>query len=112
MEIKPNDDKRSPHWQHVRAVWLHLNPKCAACGDTKNLQVHHKKPLHLHPELELDPSNFITLCEDNAHNCHYVFGHAGNWHGYVPTVAADAEKHLKDVDESNKLAKQASQKLS
>lgn len=103
---KPDLGKRSDHWPHVRAVHLHNNPTCAACGGTELLQVHHVKPFHLHPDLELDPGNFITLCEKPGHDCHYVFGHAGNWHGYVVTVRADAAKHLKDVQESAVLAKQ------
>lgn len=101
---KPDLGKRSAHWPHVRAVHLHNNPTCEACGGSKALEVHHKRPFHLHPDLELDPGNLITLCEESGHDCHFVFGHAGDWKGYVPTVEADAEKHLKDVKLSKELA--------
>ncbi len=103
----PPQPGRSPHWPHVRAVWLHSHPTCAACGGTESVEVHHKRPYHLYPALELDPTNFITLCEHQGINCHFVFGHAGNWHGYVPTVSDDAGKHLADVQLSNQLAKDA-----
>jgi hypothetical protein len=103
---KPNTTARSPHWPHVRAAFLH-GKACAACGGSENLEAHHKKPFHLHPDLELDPSNLICLCEKPSHNCHFIFGHAGNWHGYVPTVEADAAKHLDDTKKSDELAKAA-----
>ncbi|HZZ77186.1 MAG TPA: hypothetical protein VFE62_01625 [Gemmataceae bacterium] len=101
---KPELGKRSGHWPHVRASHLAANPTCAACGGKDALEVHHCKPFHLHPDLELDPTNLITLCEKPGHDCHYVFGHAGNWHGFVPTVREDAAKHLADVQRSNELA--------
>ena len=90
----------------MRAVHLFHNPTCAACGGTEHLEVHHCKPFHLHPDLELEPANLITLCEKPGHVCHLIFGHAGNWKGYVATVHEDAAKHLKDVYKSNELASQ------
>lgn len=106
---KPTLGARSPHWSHVRAVHLHNQPTCAACGGTDDVEVHHKQPFHLHPNLELDPGNLITLCEKPGHDCHYVFGHAFNWHGYVPTVEEDARRHLTHVHESIELAKSKAQ---
>lgn len=100
---KPVLGKRSEHWPAVRAVWLHTHNTCCACGGTENLEVHHKRPFHLHPELELDPHNFITLCEKPSTNCHYVFGHAGNWHGYVVEVEVDSATHLTRVKASDAL---------
>jgi hypothetical protein len=102
MEAKPIIP-RSPHWPHVREAFLH-GKTCAACGGSECLEAHHKQPFHDRPELELDPANLIALCERPSHNCHFVFGHAGNWRGFVPTVEADAEKHLGDVQKSNALA--------
>lgn len=37
--------------------------KCAVCGSTKNLQVHHIIPITILPELKLDNNNLIPLCE-------------------------------------------------
>jgi len=53
---------RSPKWHKVEKEHLAKEPACQWCGATVKVQVHHVKPFHLHPELELDPSNFITLC--------------------------------------------------
>lgn len=47
----------------------------------------------------------ITLCEKPGHDCHFVFGHAGDWHGYVPSVEEDARRHLGHVKDSVELAK-------
>jgi hypothetical protein len=39
----------------------------------------------LHPDLELDPANLITLCD----RCHLFVGHLGLWASYNPTCRAD-----------------------
>jgi 5-methylcytosine-specific restriction protein A len=103
---QPDLGKRSPHWEAVRAAFL-AGKTCAACGRSDQLQAHHKKPFHLHPELELDPGNLIPLCE-GTRNCHYVCGHAYHWHGYNPAVDVDADvflellaKHLGIADPGN-----------
>lgn len=77
---------RSRQWprmrrQHLKRVWW-----CQCCGSTKNLSVHHKKPFHLFPELELDPQNFVTLCETINVNCHFVKGHLRNWRNWNPDI--------------------------
>lgn len=61
-----------------------------ACGGVKLLQVHHKKPFHLDPSLELDLTNLITLCMGKA-ECHLLLGHGGSFKAYNPTIQADAE---------------------
>jgi len=83
--------KRSPHWPTIRAHWLKFNGQCAACGATSKLQVHHVKPFHIDPKLELDYNNFITLCEEKGgYECHLHIGHRGNFKNEVPTVREDA----------------------
>jgi 5-methylcytosine-specific restriction enzyme A len=82
-------EKRSNHWRVVRRAHLVLEPKCQACGGADDLQVHHIKPFHLHPELELEQSNLITLCEKRGHDCHFTFGHFHNWRAINPNVIAD-----------------------
>lgn len=83
--------RRSPQWPHARAEHLKLFPYCAVCGGTVKLNVHHIKPFHLHPELELDPTNFITLCEARKWvNCHLLFGHLGSFKAVNPYVVKDA----------------------
>lgn len=84
--------KRSPKWSAARAKHIKLFPRCACCGGTVKLEVHHKKPFHLYPELELDPNNFITLCEagTNGINCHLLIGHLGNYKSLNINVDQDS----------------------
>ena len=85
--IKPAT--RSPHWSSVRTAHLKTAGTCEACGSDKSLEVHHKQPFHDKPELELDPSNLITLC-DGSINCHLLVGHLGDWKSFNVDVVADA----------------------
>lgn len=82
---------RSSRWPMARAQFLSMpgNKACAICGRDKNLNVHHKKPFHLHPELELDPTNFVTLCESAGMNCHITFGHLGNFKSVNTSIDGD-----------------------
>ena len=98
----PEDSKpfflqaRSSHWPTLRRHFLFDHPSCAACGTTKDLEVHHVKPFHLHPELELAESNLITLCE---HGCHYLIGHLASWHSWNKNVREDAATFLQKIQE-------------
>src|SRR5271166_1802855 len=57
-----HEESRSPKWPAVRAAHLAIEPACAFCGHTKDLQVHHILEFRVRPDLELEPSNLITLC--------------------------------------------------
>jgi len=81
--------ERSPHWPTVQHKHLKKFPACAACGGNTNLNVHHKKPFHLYPELELEPTNLITLCMDGDKDCHIKLGHGGSFKAYNPNVEPD-----------------------
>ena len=87
----PEGHQRSTKWAGVRKNHIKSNPSCALCGGTRKLEVHHIKPFHVHPELELDPANLITLCEDKGHGvyCHLFFGHLGNFHSINENLLAD-----------------------
>lgn len=85
---------RSPKWSSVRKQHLSNFPTCAACGRKAKLEVHHKVPVHIAPELELDPSNLMTLCDDP---CHLVFGHLFNYKSYNKTVEEDCSVYLNKV---------------
>jgi 5-methylcytosine-specific restriction enzyme A len=87
---------RSPQWPATRKAWLKLNPACAACGSVDNLEVHHMQPYHLHPDLELDNKNFITLCE-NGGNCHFFVGHLKDWKSFNKSIKEDAKIVLKKI---------------
>ena len=91
--------QRSPHWPAVRRAYLKKNPKCAVCGGTKKLEVHHKRPFHEDPDGELIESNLITLCENKSDgvNCHLLFGHLGNFKSYNPNVETDAVEWARKI---------------
>jgi len=84
---------RSTKWSSVRKKFLQTNNKCAVCGNTKKLEVHHKKPFHEQPELELDTTNLMTLCESkkNGVTCHLLFGHLGNYRSINARVEEDVK---------------------
>lgn len=91
---------RSSKWGSVRKEHLNLHPECACCGGKKNLNVHHKMPFHLAPELELEPLNLITLCEGgNNVNCHLVMGHLMNFKSYNQDVDFDVARWRKKIAE-------------
>lgn len=77
---------RSWKWPKVRKVHLKKCPDCANCGK-KGDQVHHIKPFHLYPELELIPTNLLTLCSNPR--CHLDKGHLGYWKSYNKDVIED-----------------------
>lgn len=81
---------RSPQWAAVRKAHLKAHPACAACGGTHDLDVHHELPFHLFPQMELEPSNLITLCTPH----HLLCGHLMLWQSYNPEVRADAAAWL------------------
>lgn len=88
---------RSTHWPAIRKAHLEAHPTCAACGGKENLEVHHKKPFHLHPDLELHEANLITLCEHPGHDCHFVFGHFYDWKQFNSRVVEDAAEWLEKL---------------
>lgn len=81
---------RSKGWYKTRSEFIKEHPKCQCCGSDKSLEVHHKQPFHEHPELELDKTNLITLC-DGTLKCHIFIGHLGNYKSYNLGVEKDAE---------------------
>jgi hypothetical protein len=88
----PAEAKRSGHWRTVRKNHLKKNAECVVCGDTKKLEVHHIKPFHLYPELELEPSNLLTMCESKSYGiiCHLLIGHNGSYKNINPDVVKDS----------------------
>jgi 5-methylcytosine-specific restriction endonuclease McrA len=94
--------KRSSKWPALEKKFLKEHSTCAACGSTLKLNVHHKKPFHLHPELELDPANLITLCMDPKTECHIKLGHGNDFKAYNPNVVEDVaivKKNIKLLQE-------------
>jgi 5-methylcytosine-specific restriction endonuclease McrA len=80
---------RSGKWPRVRKQHLKEHSACAVCGGKKDVEVHHVRPFHKSPKLELDPANLITLC--NHLRCHLLIGHLGcfrSWNVDVRKMAA------------------------
>ena len=50
--------------------------KCAECGSSENLEVHHIKEFSIYPELRFDVDNGITLCR-SCHRKHHFKGKTG-----------------------------------
>jgi len=94
--------QRSSKWNSVRDTFLAGHDVCEECGSTKKLQVHHVKPFHLHPELELDEENLITLCMDTA-ECHLLLGHGDSFRCYNPHVRQSAKDYAASNEENKKL---------
>ena len=97
----PDGHKRSSEWPNVRKEHLEKQPLCALCGGKESLEVHHCLPFHLHPDLELDPTNLITLCESKKGgvNCHLLFGHLSNFRSFNRTVTSDSKLWNKKIKE-------------
>lgn len=89
----PKGTKRSNNWPKVRKAYLEKFPRCACCGSTRSLQVHHIYPFYLFPDLELVEDNLITLCNKGRYgmkSCHLAIGHNGNYKNFNPDAMIDA----------------------
>lgn len=85
--------ERSGKWPALRKQILDEQPTCEACGGRDGCKPHHIKPFHVYPELELERSNVIVLCDQ----CHLMLGHLGDWPAWNPRVREDAARHLAEV---------------
>jgi len=85
-------EKRSGRWRKVRKDFIEANPTCFVCGGSKKVEVHHVIPFSVAPDLELDPSNLVSLCEAKKYglNCHLLIGHLGNYRRTNPNFWTDA----------------------
>lgn len=90
---------RSSKWNKIRDEFLGRNPLCSVCERKNDLIVHHQKPFHIYPDLELRESNLVVLCESAGMNCHITFGHLGNFKNYNPNVLEDIKLFNKKVKE-------------
>lgn len=97
--------KRSSEWPSIRKHHLIMEPRCAwcKCKCTCHLQVHHIQPFHEHPELELEDSNLITLCECptscadcSEYLCHLKHGHLGDFKKENPNIRNECNDRWKE----------------
>ena len=98
--------KRSNHWPTVEKHFREAHPTCAACGGNKRLNIHHIKPFHIFPQLELDPTNLITLCMGTK-ECHLRLGHLGDFKFWNPNIIKDADETLQHPEKFNDIVKKA-----
>jgi hypothetical protein len=101
--------KRSSHWPTVEKHFREGHSTCAACGSKNRLNVHHILAFHIHPELELDTNNLITLCM-SIKECHLRLGHGSDFRAYCPDIRRYAEqvnKKEKTIEEVGEIAKQS-----
>ena len=103
----PKGKRRSSHWRNIRAHHLREHPRCHVCGGKKKLQVHHLIPFWVAPDLELEPTNLITLCEAGKYGvkCHLLFGHLGNFSRVNTQCEADAAEWRVKFRTKHRLAK-------
>lgn len=94
----PKKPRRSSLWPAARRRHLAEHPECVACGSRARIEVHHVRPFHLYPDMELDPDNLISLCENEGHNCHLIWGHLLLWAAWNPTVRRDAAAYRAAVE--------------
>lgn len=88
---------RSGKWHTLEKAHLSNHPACEACGTRKLVVVHHKLPFHVYPELELEWTNFISLCESATHNCHLIFGHLLSWKSWNVNVVVDVTRYRDEL---------------
>lgn len=81
---------RDSNWSKIRKKFLEENNVCSNCGSNVGLEVHHVKPVHTHPHLELEFSNLITLCSKDS--CHLEKGHLGDWKSWNSRVRMDCRE--------------------
>lgn len=79
---------RSSAWEKLRNDIVKKHPWCMICGKNKSLQLHHIRPFHLYPELELTEDNLRVLCQ----SCHLVWGHLGDWKSFNLDLDKDIVK--------------------
>jgi len=95
--------KRSNNWYKARKAYLSKHPFCESCGGKDKLEVHHIVPFHEAPELELEESNLIVLCESKKYgiNCHLAVGHLGDYRRINDGVKRDATYLLQRFKEAH-----------
>lgn len=93
---------RRPEWVTLRDKILRYRRRCEACGSTLDLQVHHRVPVSVRPDMELAPNNLMVLCMGPL-ECHLRLGHGGEWKYHNPKVWVHAGETLRDPESRPKI---------
>jgi hypothetical protein len=96
-------DDRDPQWRSVRDAYIAAHPDCEFCGAPAKT-VHHKKPFHVHRELELDPANLTVLCDPCHATIAHLDRHTNSWN---PLIEEEAALHKAMVAARPKTDKEA-----
>ena len=70
---------RNPGWKKLSKLLKDEYPFCQCCDEPTTV-IHHCVPFHVSPELELDETNLIALCDA----CHLRIGHGCNFRCWLP----------------------------
>lgn len=71
-------------WQKCRRLFLErVGRRCVCCDSKKHIEVHHKLPRHIRPDLTVNMTNLIALCK----RCHFAIGHLNSYFTYNEAVA-------------------------
>lgn len=73
---KVSKKRKSVSNETYEIVYERCQGKCALCGATRNLELHHILFRSERPDLIDDPDNCILLCGEFANNCHKGKAHA------------------------------------
>ena len=87
---------RSGKWPKVRGEYLQTHPYCEVCG-AKHPDVHHVESYSRRPDLEIEPSNLISLGRECG--CHELFGHLKRWESENPNCRKDVAEWNKKIQE-------------
>jgi len=77
-------------WSKFEKNYVKSNSVCLACGATTSLEVHHKIPYAMRPDLEFEPTNLVTLCM-STNKCHFRLGHGSYWSAFTPSINLDLQ---------------------
>jgi 5-methylcytosine-specific restriction endonuclease McrA len=84
---------KSREWEVKRqAVLMWWGYKCALCGSTEKIQVHHNTYARLEKELFTD---LIPLCSD-CHDRHHSLPYTSNPMRYLDWISKHIEEGIKD----------------
>lgn len=84
---------RDGEWWPTRQLFVEKFNHCECCGTRDDLNVHHIFPVHVYPQLELEPYNLITLCRKH----HFQIGHLNDWKKWNPYVWEMAQLYNKGI---------------
>jgi hypothetical protein len=84
---------RSPKWRALQQRFVREKKCCFITRLRVDLEVHHKIPYHVRPDLELEWDNLCLLTRP----VHYLIGHHCNWAYYNQNFEEEAARLAEEV---------------